>query len=199
MLNNISIGLFIDGGYFAEVARDAKRAGINLGIKQLLAFSRSFLAKHYSLNEGDCHLTEKHFYRGRFYANAASERDLLYNERSFEDTLISHDVVFHYKHLRTSPDNPNAVIEKGVDVWFALDTYEISIAKNLDIVVIVTGDGDHEMLLAKIKNLKKKAVLLTYNKDGQNSVSRLLREEASLHIELCDLLKENKEYSKYFI
>ena len=199
MLQNISIGLFIDGGYLAEVAEAAKVQGVNLGIKQLLQFTRHYIANHYNLDVEDCQITEKHFYRGRFYASEASKRNMLQSERTFEDTMISHDVVFHYKHLRPNPNDPNRVIEKGVDVWFALDTYEIAIARNLDIVVVVTGDGDHEMLLNKLKALKKRAVLLTYNTEGENSVARLLREEASLHIELSRVLGESSEYSKLFM
>ncbi len=198
MLQNISIGLFIDGGYFVEVSKEAQRQGLKLGVKQLLNFCRGYLSAHYGLNEDDCHITEKHFYRGRYYANAAKELNLLGSERAFEDTMISHDVVFHYKHVRQNPNNPDLVIEKGIDVWFALDTYEMAIARDLDIVVIVTGDGDHEMLLNKIKALKKKAVLLTYNMAEVNSVSRLLREEASLHIELSDVLSDSSEYMQYF-
>ena len=197
MLHNISIGLFIDGGYFAEVSKEAQRQGMKLGVQQLLNFCRAYTASHYKFDVDDCQITEKHFYRGRHYANKAKEMNLLGSERTFEDTMISHDMVFHYKHLRTSPEG--SLIEKGIDVWFALETYEIAIARNLDIVIVMTGDGDHEMLLAKIKALKKKAILLTYNNADENAVSRLLREEASLHIELTEVLKESSEFSKYFM
>lgn len=198
MLNNISIGLFIDGGYYAEVSHAAKQQGHYLGIKQLLQFCRVYLADYYGLRISDCQITEKHFYRGRYYYNDAKERKLLDTERKFEDGMISHDMVFHYKHLRVSPKDPSQLIEKGVDVWFALDTYEIAIAHNLDIVVVMTGDGDHEMLLAKLKTLKKKAVLLTYAGGDGNSVARLLSEEATLHIELDKVLTPDSEYLKYF-
>ncbi len=198
MIQPISIGVFIDGGYFAEVAMDAKAAGVNLGINQLLKFCKSYLAEHYAFDENDAHITEKHFYRGRYYAKAAKEKGITDREREFEDTMITDDVVFHYKHLRTSPSNPLRVIEKGVDVWFALDTYEITIARDLDLVVVITGDGDHEMLLAKIKALKKRAILLTYNAGEENSVAKLLREEASLHIELSEVLRESGRYLNFF-
>lgn len=197
MLNNISIGLFIDGGYFQIASQNAYHKEMYLNVGKLLKFCKKYLANHFNIKEDDCQITEKHYYRGRHYAKMAKERDLLDKERKFEDSLISEDVVFHYKHLRTVDDTED-VIEKGIDVWFALETYEISIARDLDIVVIFTGDGDHEMLLNKIKALKKKAVLLTWNFGTNNAVSKLLSEEATLHIELSTVLSEKKEYRPYF-
>ena len=53
------------------------------------------------------------------------------------------------------------VIEKGVDTWFALDTYELTLFRQFDYVVLITGDADHEMLARKLKALKTHVVLLT--------------------------------------
>ena len=200
MLNNISIGLFIDGGYYIKVFQDAGRNGYKLHVKKLMMFCVKYLAEYYGLFEPDCHITERHFFRGRYKTEDAVNRHLLEDERKFEDWLIKEDVVFHYKHLRTVENeygNP-IEIEKGIDVWFALETYESSIAHELDIVVIFTGDGDHEMLLNKLKALKKKAILLTWHFSATNSVSKTLSDEATLHIELSKVLQEKPEYLPFF-
>jgi uncharacterized LabA/DUF88 family protein len=200
MLNNISIGLFIDGGYFAKVYQDAVKHGYNLHVKKMMKFCVKYLSDHFKLNEADGHITERHYYRGRYKTVDAINKHILEEERRFEDWLIKEDVVFHYKHLHTVENEHGAQveIEKGIDVWFALETYEVSIARQLDIVVIFTGDGDHEMLLNKLKAIKKKAILLTWHFSSTNCVSKTLSEEATLHIELSKLLPEHHEYLTYF-
>lgn len=200
MLKNISIGLFIDGGYYAKVIQDAIKNGYILHVKKLMKFCVKYLSDHFELKESDCHITEMHYFRGRYNTDEAINRHIIEEERRFEDWLIKEDVVFHYKHLRTIENDygDEVEIEKGIDVWFALETYESSIAHNLDIIVIFTGDGDHEMLLNKLKALKKKAILLTWHFSSTNSVSKSLSEAATLHIELSKLLPEHQEYLSFF-
>ncbi|MDR0796210.1 MAG: NYN domain-containing protein [Tannerella sp.] len=200
VLSNISIGLFIDGGYFEKVYNEAKKQGYVLQIGKLIRFCKRYLSNYFDLKEDDCKLIVRHYFRGRFRADEAIANNRLEKERRFEDSLIEHDVVFHYKHLQNFRDEQRGEIEreKGIDVWFALEAYEIAVARNLDIVIIFTGDGDHEMLLNKMKLLKKKAVLLTWHLDSYTGVSRQLKEEASLHIELKKILNESDEYLQFF-
>ena len=121
----------------------------------------------------------------------AYDKHLLYNERKFEDTLIENDVVFHYKHLKeVDRDGRTEVIEKGVDVWFALEAYELATFRKFDYVVLITGDADHEMLVRKLKALKTKVVLLTWNLTDAEATSPALKEEAPHHRELGDLTEE---------
>ena len=78
-----------------------------------------------------------------------------------------------------------AMIEKGIDVWFALEAYELSTIRHFDYVVLITGDADHEMLIRKLKALKIYTILLSWDvARGETSTSRFLREEACTHIEL---------------
>ena len=76
------------------------------------------------------------------------------------------------------------VIEKGIDVWFALETYELSMIRKFDFVILVTGDADHEMLAKKLNALKTKVILLNWRLDSQSSTSRLLKEEVGWHLDL---------------
>ena len=126
----------------------------------------------------DCHITESHYFRGRYRVYDANNKHLLYKERRFEDALIENDVIFHYKHLReVQHDGETTVIEKGIDVWFALEAYELSVIRKFDYVVLITGDADHEMLIRKLKALKIHAVLLTWDVDSNSSAtSRLLKD-----------------------
>ena len=96
--------------------------------------------------------------------------------------LIENDVIFHYKHLRTAPGG--GVIEKGVDTWFALDTYEMTLFREFDFVVLISGDADHEMLARKLKALKTHVILLTWDPANTASTSRFLREEVCTHYDM---------------
>ena len=180
-MNNdiISIGLFIDGGYYAKVNQaleDTLQSRIN--VAALFSFRKEKVAQLEQDKEKNCLITESHFYRGRYRAHDAQKKN---------------DVVFHYKHLREiEKDGKTTVIEKGVDVWFALEAYEIALYREFDYVVLITGDADHEMLIRKLKAIKTKPILLTWNLTQQNSTSRLLSDEAFEHIEISDVVETDK-------
>ena len=145
---NLSIGVFIDGGYFAKI--DEGLAKKNLGkvnVKGLFQYIPEMIGKQFGIDRKLLYITEAHYYRGRYRASDADTRHLLYEERQFEDTLIENDIIFHYKHLRPNPSG--GVIEKGVDTWFALDTYEMTLYRQFDYVLLISGDADHEMLARK--------------------------------------------------
>lgn len=188
----ISIGVFIDGGYLAKINEAlARDYSMNLDISSLFYFIRHKTATHYSLYENDCQIVESHYFRGRFRAEPASDKHLLFSERKFEDSLIENDVIFHYKHLRQNDNGEKiTIIEKGIDVWFALEAYELSLLRRFDFVVLMTGDADHEMLIRKLKALKIRVILLTWNMTQQSSTARLLQEEAYTHIDIGDLVTE---------
>lgn len=194
-IENKSIGIFIDGGYFSKINEALEHElSLNIQIKSLFQFIRQEVAKRHGLDPDDCYITESHYFRGRYRVNEANSKHLLFKERKFEDTLIENDVIFHYKHLREIQTNGEiTVIEKGIDVWFALEAYELSQFRNFDFVVLITGDADHEMLVKKLKSLKVHVILLTWNVTEQSSTARLLREEACTHIEMSDMLVENKD------
>lgn len=201
MQNYISIGVFIDGGYYAKVNRALKAVESSIiRVRSLFDFISHRLADVEGINPSDCQITEAHYFRGRYRVKDAYDKHLLYNERKFEDTLIENDVIFHYKHLREiEKDGQIQVIEKGVDVWFALEAYELATFRHFDYVVLITGDADHEMLVRKLKALKIKTVLLTWNLTNVDATSPLLREEAGHHWELSRLIDEDPGLKKHLL
>lgn len=201
MLGYLSVGVFIDGGYYAKVNRALK--GIEssiIRVKSLFDFICDRLSYEEGVNPSDCQITEAHYFRGRYRVREAYDRHLLYNERKFEDTLIENDVIFHYKHLReVEKDGQVQVVEKGVDVWFALEAYELATFRHFDYVVLITGDADHEMLVRKLKALKIKTVLLTWNLTDVDATSPLLKEEAGHHWELSQILDEHPQLKRQLL
>lgn len=182
-LENKSIGVFIDGGYFAKINEGLKKTGKGkVNVKGLFQFIPEVISQIDGIESKKLYITEGHYYRGRFRANDAENRHLLLSEREFEDTLIENDIIFHYKHLRPNPQG--GVIEKGVDTWFALDTYELTLYREFDYVVLISGDADHEMLARKLKALKTHVILMTWDPANTGSTSRFLSEEVCTHVDL---------------
>lgn len=188
-MENKSIGVFIDGGYYAKINEGFNNTR-KVNLKGLLSFITGRIAKEENLERKHLYITECHYYRGRYRADEARSRNLLLEERKFEDMLIENDVIFHYKHLRTNPQG--GVIEKGVDTWFALDTYELTLFREFDYVVLISGDADHEMLARKLKALKTHVILMTWDPANTNSTSPFLREEVCTHIDLGAMTRTDK-------
>ncbi len=183
---NLSIGVFIDGGYFAKIDEGlAKKKMGKVNIKGLMKAIPELIGKQFGIDRNLLYITEAHYYRGRFRADAAEDRNLLLSERQFEDTLIENDITCHYKHLRKNPSG--GVIEKGVDTWFALDTYEMTLYRDFDYVVLISGDADHEMLARKLKALKTHTILLTWDPGHTGSTSPFLSEEVCTHFDIMRL------------
>ena len=175
MQGYISIGVFIDGGYYAKVNRALKAIENSIiRVRSLFDYICSRLAVLEKVDPANCQITEAHYFRGRFRVKEAYD-----------------------KHLREmGREGEKQVIEKGIDVWFALEAYELSTFRKFDYVVLITGDADHEMLVRKLKALKIKTVLLTWNLADVDATSPLLSEEAGHHWELSNLLEGNPELKK---
>lgn len=190
----ISIGIFIDGGYYAKIDEGLKRdLSLQVNLGNLFTYIRQQISTKYRIDLEDCQITESHYFRGRYRVQDANNKHLLFSERKFEDTLIENDVVFHYKHLREVKKNGEiTIIEKGIDTWYALETFELTLLRQFEVVVLITGDADHEMIARKLKALKSRVLLLTWNMGKQSSTSPFLKEEANWHIELSDECAKDK-------
>ena len=195
-----SIGFFIDGGYYAKINEALQeQLSLNINIGGIMNFIRQQISQVSKSPFTDCHITESHYFRGRYRVNDANSKHLLFSERKFEDTLIENDVIFHYKHLREIQKNGEiTIVEKGIDVWFALEAYELATIRKFDYVVLITGDADHEILIRKLKALKIHTILLTWDvsDDKSTSTAKLLKDEACTHIEIGKYIIENKDLLK---
>ena len=190
-----SIGLFIDGNYFRLIDEGLKAEGRRVNLKGLIKFIQKNIAEKYELESSSCVVTEAHFFRGRYKAYDAKKLNLLLDDRKFEDRLIENDVVLHYKHVYNLPDGTPH--EKGIDVWFALETLEMAMYRDFDFVVMITGDADYEMLARKLKSLKIPAVLLSWHYDEQDATAKALKEEISFQMNINSLLQADPSLKNY--
>lgn len=153
------IALFYDGNFFFNISnyyRYAHERGQRLSVPGLHDFVRHAIAQEEGVDKRFCRIVEAHFFRGRLSAKEAEARQKLYVERVFEDVLMREGVVTHYLPVRNRS-------EKGIDVWLALETYELAVHKNFDVVVFIAGDSDFVALARKIHSLGTRTMVLGWD------------------------------------
>jgi uncharacterized LabA/DUF88 family protein/cold shock CspA family protein len=180
----VRIGIFYDGYYFYKVSNyykyeHAKKARIS--ISGLHTFIRSEAAKISGTDIKQCQIIDAHYFKGR--SSAKNLGDKVQSERAFEDILMRENIVTHYLPLRFGQDN--TMHEKGIDVWLALEAYEMALYKKFDIVALVVSDGDYVPLVRKLATIGVHVMLISwdfdyYNEEGnveQTRTSQQLIEE----------------------
>lgn len=108
---------------------------------------------------------------------------MLARERAFDDVLVREGVVTHY--LPLGPDG-----EKGIDVWLALESYELAIYKRFDVVVLVACDGDFLPLVRKLNTIGTRVMLLAWdfrftdadNREQETKTAQVLLDEVTYPI-----------------
>ncbi len=189
------IGIFYDGGYFWHVSnyynfvhpRQAR-----LSITGIHNFVREKVADEEGVDASRCRITDAHYFRGRYSAYEARTRNKLLSDRIFEDVLMREGVVTHFL-----PITPKG--EKGIDVWLALEAYEMTLYRQFDVVVLIACDSDYTPLVRKLTALGVRVMLLGWDFDytDQNghkqvtTTSVSLLDEATYPILMHDLI-DNK-------
>ena len=184
LLDVLRIGIFYDGYYFYKVSNYYKyehERKSRISISGLHEYIRHQIADLTQVDVRRCQIIDAHYFKGR--SSARDLGDKVQSERVFEDILMRENIVTHYLPLRYS-DN-QVVQEKGIDVWLALEAYELAIYKHFDILVLVAGDGDYVPLVRKLHTLGTQVILLCWdfsyhNENGdmvETRTSRQLQDE----------------------
>ena len=146
------IGVFYDGSYVFQVRNYYKRVHNRhavLDFNGLHAFVKREIARIEGLSTQElsmCQIVDAHFFQGRRSAQH-SDPVALKGERAFDEMLSRIGVTTHYLPLKR---RGTAELEKGIDVWLALEALEQSYYKHYDFVVLLAGDGDYLPLLRKL-------------------------------------------------
>ncbi len=207
------IGVFYDGNYFLHISNyynynHNKKSRIS--ISGLHEFIRHKIAESESTGMNLCHIVDAHYFRGRLSAQDASQKgNLLYYDRVFDDILMSEGVITHYLPVRTFFGTKN---EKGIDLWLALEAFELAFYKQFNVIVLIASDGDYVPLVRKLNTLGTRVMVLSWdfeflNDEGQKVITRtsqdLLNEVSyPLHMhELIDkgLSEEDENVLKLFV
>lgn len=191
------IGVFYDGNYFLHVSNyynyiHSRRN--RLSISGMHDFIRSQIAEEESTDVRLCQVVDAHYFRGRLNAQEASQKsNQLYNDRVFDDILMSEGVTTHYLPLRSKNGKRE---EKGIDVWLALEALELAIFKKYDVLVLIASDGDYVPLCRKLNTIGTRVMVLSWDFEytDDNGILRSTRtsqdllEEVSYPIAMHELI-----------
>lgn len=117
-----------------------------------------------------CKVVSAHYFRGRLRTQEIKEDalDRLTKERGFDETLQYHNITTHYLPLRE--DSNGTKREKGIDSLMAIEVLDQAvIRKELDIVVLITGDVDHVGVVRKLHKYGVPTLLLAWNLEYKHS------------------------------
>ena len=171
------IGVFYDGQYFYNVSNYYKyhhprNARISIG--GLHEFIRNTVASECDIDARLCQIIDTHYFRGRLSASDASSQDL-YNDRAFDEILMGENVITHFMPLRQTATGARQ--ERGIDVWLALEAYELAIYKRFDVLVLIASDGDYVPLVRKLNTVGARVMLMYWDFEyiDRNEKKRITR------------------------
>ncbi|MDR2434158.1 MAG: NYN domain-containing protein [Treponema sp.] len=181
ILDILRIGIFYDGYYFYKVSNYYKyehEKKSRISISGLHEFIRGEVAAQTKLDMRQCQIIDAHYFKGRSSAKELGEK--VQSERIFEDILMRENIVTHYLPLRYSENN--VAQEKGIDVWLALEAYELAIYKHFNILVLVAGDGDYVPLVRKLHTLGTQVMLICWDFSYHNERGDMVETRTSRHL-----------------
>lgn len=197
--NLLRIGVFYDGNFFYHVSNYysyAHQRRARISIDGLHRFIRQQVADAFNTDLRLSQIVDAHYFRGRLSAAEASSREkLIYHERVFDDILVASGVTTHYLPVR---NYGGRFQEKGIDVWLALEAYELSVYKHFNVVVLIAGDGDYVPLVRKLNTLGIRVMVLgwdfdtvnEYGKQFSTRTSHDLMDEATHPIEMHRIIDD---------
>lgn len=180
------IGVFYDGNFLLHASNyynyihPVKR---RLSLGGLHNFIRHRVAEEEGIEPSKCQIAQAHYFRGRLNAAEAAQRgNQLYNDRVFDDILMSEGIQPHYLPLRNLQGKKE---ERGIDVWLSLEAYELAMTGRIDTVVLIVSDTDYTPLMQKLTGLGLRIMLLSWefeyvNDDGVKMVTKTSHELLSL-------------------
>ena len=166
MSRPIRVMLFYDGNYFRQgqvYFRYSEERGW-FSLSELHSLLEKYVAVRTKAPVEITKLVAAHYYDGRPTTRVADESQLV-RDRNFELALMAAGVVPHYLALSeklrpgTEEDPEYRLAQKGVDVQLALDVLDLAHEDRLDVVVLLTGDGDFVPLVRKVTSLGKQVVI----------------------------------------
>lgn len=192
------IGVFYDGNYFLHVSNFYNyfhERKSRISISGLHHFIRHHIAQSEGLDVRFCQIVDAHYFRGRLTASEASRNgNALYYDRLFDDILGSEGVTTHYLPVKTVQGGRHQ--EKGIDVWLALEAFELAFYKKFDVLVLIASDGDYVPLIRKLNTLGIRVMILSwdfvytndYGREVTTRTSQELLEEVTYPVAMHEII-----------
>jgi len=195
------VGIFYDGNHLHHVSNYyyyIHERKSRLSIKGIHEFIKKYIAEQNNLNHRLCQIVDAHYFRGRLTAKEAKEKDgALFYDRLFDEILMNEGVTTHYLPLKTNSGKQ----DKGIDIWLALEAYEMALYKKFDVLVLIAGDGDYVPLIRKLNTLGTTVMVLNWDfeytgEDGKQyytKTSQFLLEEVSYPVPMHEIINKAKK------
>ncbi len=123
-----------------------------------------------------CQIVEAHFFRGRFSLKAVQatkdSQKQLETDRFQDQILMWSGVVSHYHPMNEAASLPE---EKGIDVWLALEAYDLAVHKRFFVP-----------LVRKINGLGTRVLIIGVDLPNTANTSQKLIDEASYTVMLSE-------------
>lgn len=202
------IGVFYDGNYFLHVSNyyayhHERRS--RLSIAGLHEFIRHKVAEEEGKMPHLCQIVDAHYFRGRLTAQEASaEGNRLYYDRLFDDILMMEGVTTHYLPVRTVAGYRQ---ERGIDVWMALEAFELALHKQFDVLVLIASDSDFVPLVRKLHTLGARVMMLSwdyefFDEEGRRRTtmtSQYLMDEVTYPIAMHELIEDQEADGAFLV
>lgn len=175
----VRIGVFYDGNFFNIVSNYYNYhhpISSRLSIRGIHEFIRKRVAREEGMDPRLCQIIDVHYFRGRLSTDEINDVGRLMGERHFDDVLIREGVITHYL-----PIGPSGT-EKGIDVWFALEAYELSIYKRFDVCVLIAGDSDYVPLARKLNTLGTRVMVIGWDFEYTDDAGRTRTTKTSVNL-----------------
>jgi len=145
MQHVLRLGVYYDGNYFYYGSNFFKYQSRNgrINLRGLHRLVRKFVADRENHDIRSTQIVEAAYYRGRTSLDNTKDIEA---ERGFDLVLMNAGVTPHYFPV----DETSEGKEKGIISSFALDVYDAAVNDDIDVAVLITGDGEYVPLLQKL-------------------------------------------------
>jgi len=199
--NLTKIAVFFDGNYFHTVNnyyRFTHPIQQNINFSGLAEYLRERIAEIEENRLDYCRIVEAHWFRGKFtmkhikdyHENDEKILQALTTEKYLDDSLMFANIVQHVFPMKVDT-RTNRVEEKGLDVWFALEAYELALHKGWDILCLVGCDTDYLPLVRKLASVGTKVCLVSWDIEETKTVtSQSLINECPIYLPMHAEIEE---------
>lgn len=189
----LRIGVFYDGSHFTYAQNYFW--GQKLGWLSFQPFHKLIEAYTQKHHQGfpEYKVVYASWYQGLFTSSRADDKQMK------RDRNRHHDLMHAGIETKFHPMSQTKG-EKGIDVAMAIDILEIGLEGDIDVAVLVTGDGDFVPL---VRALNKKGIVVIlvyfdYEENGRKSFANERLKDACSHaLDICSLEKD-KEFKTIF-
>jgi uncharacterized LabA/DUF88 family protein len=200
----IRVACFYDGSFFVRVSNYYKHYHDRksyLSFTGIHEYIRQKVADAEGVDRKMVQMIQSHFFRGRFSLQAAKTANALEADRYFDQLLMYAGIVSHYYPMNESVNPPQ---EKGIDVWLALEAYDLAVTSGFDVLALVVSDQDFTPLIRKMHSRCIRSLVLavdirytdTQGIERSLATSHQLTNEASYALNLSEEIEAKNHDDK---